>query len=282
MEVIKKERVVHHPELGALHVNIDITNHFSITWDGGVAYEEILEFAPELKPLVDMHLADRDGTPIFIVSNGVYLFEQGKRETLQRHLRVSPEELDEIWAALEKAEDKKKRMEAIVDSLRPRWKEEADRAIELAKEWEPAPPEFSDDDPLIDIDGERYLVLLVEDSPYGDSYFLKLGPFFRLLVFKSIEDAQEAAVKAVADRAADEPEWFVEAVGAERVADWFIAAVNGYDQIGQFINDLRKYPEEEFGNGYGTYYARVNPVLAERLGIEHDGEWVEVIAYKDW
>jgi len=109
---------------------------------GGAMHEKILRWAPELAPLVAVHLADPDGTPMHAVANGWY-FYSGKareweearneswhnREGLTDHeraaraLHIPPADLPEGMD--------KEQFEAFAESLRTRWAEQARAAREL-------------------------------------------------------------------------------------------------------------------------------------------------------
>ncbi|UJD20823.1 hypothetical protein SEA_ALUMINUMJESUS_88 [Microbacterium phage AluminumJesus] len=111
-------------------------------WD-----EEILHTFPELKPIIDVHLADQAGVPIHAKANGFYFYSgkaaeherarakgelasyYGKMLEVSDHdrgaraLRISPEELP---TGLDRAG-----FEAFVDSLTERYAADAARAREV-------------------------------------------------------------------------------------------------------------------------------------------------------
>jgi len=67
----------------------------------GAIHEDILSEFPELKPLVDMHLADDDGVPMHAYANAAYWAGATKWQllnlpTLAKHLRVSEDMADEM------------------------------------------------------------------------------------------------------------------------------------------------------------------------------------------
>ena len=114
---------------------------------GGCLHDEILSYAPELEPVVDLHLADPDGRPMHAIANGWYfysgrasayerrqiaegrdygysrLLEISDHDRAARALRVEPRELPEGLL-----EDD---FIAFAESLRPRWKREAQEARAL-------------------------------------------------------------------------------------------------------------------------------------------------------
>ncbi|QQO39271.1 hypothetical protein SEA_RUDY_89 [Microbacterium phage Rudy] len=114
---------------------------------GGMLHEEILHAFPELKPIIDVHLADQAGVPMYAKENGWYFYSGSasayeRREmasgarlaAYQKHqlsdhdrgartLRVSP---DELPTGLDRAG-----FEAFVDSLTERYAADAARAREV-------------------------------------------------------------------------------------------------------------------------------------------------------
>lgn len=112
----------------------------------GAMHETILEWVPELAPVVALHLADPSGVPMHAVANGWYYYSGSAREYEQRQvlagkswyakeyatsdhdraaqaLHISPAELP---TGLTKDE-----FESFAESLRQRWEESARAAREL-------------------------------------------------------------------------------------------------------------------------------------------------------
>lgn len=58
----------------------------------GCQHDEVLEAFPELKPVVELHLADDRGWPMHAVDNAAYHASEAKVSDLARHLRVDREE----------------------------------------------------------------------------------------------------------------------------------------------------------------------------------------------
>lgn len=104
----------------------------------GCLHDEILEFAPELAPLVTVHLAGLDGTPMHARANGWYFYSGKAREweeSRQNEFRT------DIRSDLERAADAlhipvgalpagmdHDAFEAFCDTLRPVWQAQADEA----------------------------------------------------------------------------------------------------------------------------------------------------------
>jgi hypothetical protein len=145
-------------EKGCVRIGIpdQKTSHFSVVLDtedvGGAAHDLILLMMPDLKPLVDLHLCNADGVPMHCVENGIY-FVVGKTrhshvyaytwensnntrdglEVAASHFRVSIEEInvliEKINACEAEANEIRNVVVEFVEDLKPRWKDEAERAI---------------------------------------------------------------------------------------------------------------------------------------------------------
>lgn len=109
----------------------------------GAMTDAIAKAFPDLRPVADLHLADEDGAPMHAVANGWYwysdydgrgtrlyphqepLFSMVPRERAAHYLRIDS---DEMPAGLDKEQ-----FAEFVETLRPRWKEDAERALELLR-----------------------------------------------------------------------------------------------------------------------------------------------------
>ena len=125
---------------------------------GGCCSELILAHYPELAPLAALHLSDIEGAPVHAEENASYyanggawfgndflpLKVAGNRATpqdcikrLMRHLRITQDQAGSIWEQWARYRiapsgyaEGRKVMAALCNELRPRWKREADEAIE--------------------------------------------------------------------------------------------------------------------------------------------------------
>lgn len=105
----------------------------------GAMGETLVKFMPELAMVESLHLADDDGVPMHAVENGFYYYSgdahEYERESRHhadptdtpraraaRRLRITEAELPEGIKT-------KEEFVAFVDTLRPRWKEEAAQAL---------------------------------------------------------------------------------------------------------------------------------------------------------
>ena len=123
---------------------------FSITADGkdrcGCLHEEILQYRPDLKCFVDLHLSDIDGQPMHPEENGWYWLakaagipqryepEQTKERCLEyfaQHCRISNLEAAIIIGQIQEKEFPRDEWQKIMSGMRPRWKKEAENALAL-------------------------------------------------------------------------------------------------------------------------------------------------------
>ena len=113
----------------------------------GCMHDDILLVRPDLKPIVDFHLRREDGSPMYVVENGFYYYQitQGvakyhiMREGdeikyfnyLKAHLLATDEEMNYLYKELAARDNKVECFTLFANSLRPRWKEEADKVKAL-------------------------------------------------------------------------------------------------------------------------------------------------------
>lgn len=139
-----------------LKVKIETEKYFSITgktkYSVGCIHDEILEHFPNLKPLVDIHLSDLNGIPMYAKENGWYWAKKvlgipsqfGPEEDpikcleiLKKHLRTDIDSF--IYELIEVVNSNgevsaKMVFNTFVDNLKPQWKREAEKALELIQE----------------------------------------------------------------------------------------------------------------------------------------------------
>jgi hypothetical protein len=166
---MKKQITAKHPE-GFIRIKISTDGcvpnkpYFSITGDihsresfsdssficGGCIHDEISSIRPDLKPFVDLHLSDLDGVPMHAEENGFYWLAKAAgipqeygpdqdEETCFKffcnHCRISESEGREIVrrVAFSSCVSNKHRSlwNEICESMKPRWKQEAQAAISL-------------------------------------------------------------------------------------------------------------------------------------------------------
>lgn len=138
--------------------------YFSITNHCGAAHDEILRLYPEYADIVELHLSDIDGTPMYALENGAFYIETfGKDKnyqinTVAKHFRISHTQADCLirqYNRIENAETsslsviaesvglcgnqvnkyvkpinaKRKFLSEWIESMKPIWKAQADACI---------------------------------------------------------------------------------------------------------------------------------------------------------
>ena len=130
--------------LGAQDPHFSITGSFrskDLDLDGCI-HEKILEHFPELQILVDLHLADRDGVPLYAWENGAYWAGFSKylaRDVSQvgRHFRIEDSEALSLLCQVDNlVENGYKPPSALKEAcdifdLPARWKAEAQEGLEV-------------------------------------------------------------------------------------------------------------------------------------------------------
>ena len=122
--------------------------YFSITNDDGADHKNILKWFPEYQDLIDLHLSNIDGVPMYAYENGIFFFwssvdgHLGEKfandgfsfdknlKFLADHLRIPIDMAKEIRRKVVAEYEPggvrhKKRFCEIVNSMKPRWKIEA-------------------------------------------------------------------------------------------------------------------------------------------------------------
>lgn len=140
-------------------------NHFSVTGEigsksdphtCGCIHEEILTAFPHLRPVVDLHLSDLDGVPMYAEANGWYWLAKALgipekyepenspehcKRIFSNHIRADAGPVMERVKAAYKSDtrlDEKSRNAMArhewgraMDEMKPRWKEEAEAGLAL-------------------------------------------------------------------------------------------------------------------------------------------------------
>lgn len=103
-------------------------------FQGGCIHDLILKHFKGLKPFVDLHLSDVNGTPMYAVENGIYYIQENRKDALMSCLRICEAEADYLFDFTD-PEDKG-HFKYLLNTLRlpQRWKEEASNAIKILEE----------------------------------------------------------------------------------------------------------------------------------------------------
>lgn len=129
---------------------IGCDQYFSITATGfrrfGCLHDEILQYRPDLKPLIDIHLSNLDGMPMHAEANGWYWlakacgikqqYEPDQSELdsfviFGQHIRTLPKEAHEILKRVKTSENPRLTWQAEVQNLLLHWKTQAENALKL-------------------------------------------------------------------------------------------------------------------------------------------------------
>lgn len=156
-KIMKKEITVikENGENLVIKFGIVETNHkyFSITADlykgkgrsdsswlaGGQMHDEILAVRPDLKPLVDLHLSNDDGVPMYATENGWYYFTHPNKfgkKIVMKHLRIDEETYDELDKELrENYKVGRDIFNVFCYKQHKRWKQEAEEAKKFIEKF---------------------------------------------------------------------------------------------------------------------------------------------------
>jgi hypothetical protein len=161
---MKKQIITTDREKNTLIINIDNEKYFSITCEAyekgksksdknmiyaGCAHKEILAARPDLKLLVNLHLSDSLGQPMYAVENGFYYYQILKgaakyhnkekddktkyTKVLAAHLRISLNEVNLLIIELDKLPETQRKLSfsTFVFNNLDRWQNEAIKANKL-------------------------------------------------------------------------------------------------------------------------------------------------------
>jgi hypothetical protein len=161
---MKKQIITKDKNENTLIININNDKYFSITCEAyekgksksdrnliyaGCAHDEILEARSDLKLLVDLHLSDRLGQPMYAVENGFYYYQilkgnakyhnKGKDDktkytkVLSDHLRISLNETNLLIIELDKLPETQRKLSfsTFVFNNLDKWQNEAIKANKL-------------------------------------------------------------------------------------------------------------------------------------------------------
>jgi hypothetical protein len=157
---MKKQIITKDKNENTLIININNDKYFSITCEAykkgksksdknmiyaGCSHAEILAARPDLKLLVDLHLSDSLGQPMFAVENGFYYYRTAKyhnkekddktnyTKVLSNHLRITLNEVNLLIIELDKLPESQRKLSfsTFVFNNLDRWQNEAIKANKL-------------------------------------------------------------------------------------------------------------------------------------------------------
>jgi hypothetical protein len=270
--------------------------YFSVTTDNGCDHESILKalgHVPEVKLLVDLHLSDKDGTPMHALDNCVYYLTQQPRnfDTIKRHLRATDVEVRELIAIADRTEALRRDDIApyIETNLKPRWKKEARHAIKALQG-----PTYVDQLVTFNTanqDPRTENLLRINSTTLPGKVCdneVCLGTAYRYMVFANSEEAGKAAKEYWRNLAKDDPKEFTCLVGEETLVSWDLGrpAGPGHTQtksLAEWLDLWLNTPEEHFASYDGhEVECEVSAALADALDIGNpeDKDWVGAVAYR--
>lgn len=97
---------------------------------GGCIHDIILASHPELKILVDLHLSDGHGVPLYAVENGYH--HMRNRDVFKDYLRLTDNQVEDFYSIKSTSSQTHKGIFIDkIESMKPIWLEEAKKGKEL-------------------------------------------------------------------------------------------------------------------------------------------------------
>lgn len=137
----KADRYTTGAEVHICYIKGNSAPYFSVTGFTtgicGCCHEDLLKRWPELRPIIDLHLSDDTGMPMYAVENGYYWLQQGNVQVLAEYLRISLDRAEKLVTdyAL-KPFSKQWFADHVVEPERIRYFKEAIAAMELIRQWQ--------------------------------------------------------------------------------------------------------------------------------------------------
>lgn len=98
---------------------------------GGCLHEEVLKHFPELAPLIDLHLCEFNGEPLYPVENGMYFFRENGISDGARYLGVDNETAEKLMLPVIAGDKDYFKYLLFSLGVADMWKAKADKAIQL-------------------------------------------------------------------------------------------------------------------------------------------------------
>lgn len=102
----------------------EIDKRYKDPWSMGVCGEEVSKVFPELKDLIDFHLRDINGEPMYTLENGLYFIRENNVNAVKSYFHT--DDIDELM----KIKTEEELQEYLVNNgFYDKWKEEANSLI---------------------------------------------------------------------------------------------------------------------------------------------------------
>lgn len=110
---------------GSMYNSVKLDSHLIC---GGCIHDEILKYFPELRPLVNIHLADLQGRPLHAIDNGFYQLGRMHKDKYCEYYRV----LSEQYEVLKQATNKMHFAELLGElNVFKQWAKQAQEALDI-------------------------------------------------------------------------------------------------------------------------------------------------------
>lgn len=105
-----------------------------VDYAGGCCHEEIAKRFKNLQPIINLHLCNNLGQPMYPIENGMYFLKKEDKNTAMKYLRITDNEYNELKAIVAINDKEYFRYSLYALGISKRWEDEAKAAIALLEE----------------------------------------------------------------------------------------------------------------------------------------------------